>query len=538
MMRKETNNPTSNSPFDSSPDAEATIAKLQQHDDLVSDKIIKSLSTLKEPPESVNLGGGESRKLIRNGLEEEGSEDEERGTSFQHQPSNNNNQESILDPVKAQERAEQLKEKLEREKELQNAVDRSEKETHRVALKTEDALNALDGKPLAKIDSVESSSELKLSTDKKVESYAKPTETEIKHEEIKKQEAPVVEEKKETTNEKSNGDEKTIITANQIQSPKKNSTNDKPTEQSPIKVPANDTQSQTKNEVIVPPQKDKIIAENATVSTQVVDVLKGMGQIKESAPKIVLNKTLDNEEKETKEAVSDLNVAIGILEKKLSLINQAKSTGDKKSIYLVDGENKKQDKDDVAAASRSQIELDNSLKLLEKVMSVAKKVGKTKQKSKVATVPPPPNQSEKKITNVQRSHIQPSINRQQQQPITLDVQEDARYFPSQRFFQKPSELEEYDLLEDESNKRDSIYRYPIVGDSFIVPVKRNKIPAFKSRNSQKQTYARSYTGYYNNKNNNNWNYRKSTLTRPFYPYSNYNRQFYYYQQPWSQYPRY
>ena len=594
MMRKD--NPTSSSSYDSSPDAEATIAKLQQHDDLVSDKIIKSLSTLKEPPESLNLGGGESRKLIRNGSEEEGSEDIDRGISSfqQHQPSasTNNNEESLLDPVKAQERAEELKAKLEREKELENAVDRSEKETHSVALKTEEALDALDGKPLAKAESgsVDRALESKLSTDKKInlstpikEAESSETKheeikkqealpviekketTETKHEETKQQDAPLVTEKKETTNkhdeiktqeappvtekkeapsEKKNGDEKTVITTNQIQSPKENFINDKPSEQSQIKIPANDTQSQTKNVVIIPPQKDKIIAENATVSTQVVDVLKGMGQIKESAPKTVLNKTLDNEEKETKEAVSDLNVAIGILEKKLSLINQAKSTGDKKSIYLVDGESKKPDKDDVAAASRSQIELDNSLKLLEKVMNVAKRVGKPKQKSEVASVPPPQNQSEKKITNTQRSHIQPSIRsrQRQQQPMALVVQENAQYFPQQSFI--PSQIEEYDLLEDENNnKRQSINRYPtVVGDSFIVPVmKRNKIPALKNVNSQRQTYTRSYTRYYNNNrsnNNNNWNYRKSALTRPFYPYSNYNKQFYYYQQPWSQYPRY
>ena len=590
MMRKD--NPTSSSSYDSSPDAEATIAKLQQHDDLVSDKIIKSLSTLKEPPESLNLGGGESRKLIRNGSEEEGSEDIDRGISSfqQHQPSTstNNNEESLLDPVKAQERAEELKAKLEREKELENAVDRSEKETHSVALKTEEALDALDGKPLAKAESgsVDRALESRLSTDKKInlstpikEAESSETKheeikkqealpviekketTETKHEETKQQDAPLVTEKKETTNkhdeiktqeappvtekkeapsEKKNGDEKTVITTNQIQSPKENFINDKPSEQSQIKIPANDTQSQTKNVVITPPQKDKIIAENATVSTQVVDVLKGMGQIKESAPKTVLNKTLDNEEKETKEAVSDLNVAIGILEKKLSLINQAKSTGDKKSIYLVDGESKKPDKDDVAAASRSQIELDNSLKLLEKVMNVAKRVGKPKQKSEVASVPPPQNQSEKKITNTQRSHIQPSIR--SQQPMALVVQENAQYFPQQSFI--PSQIEEYDLLEDENNnKRQSINRYPtVVGDSFIVPVmKRNKIPALKNVNSQRQTYTRSYTRYYNNNrsnNNNNWNYRRSALTRPFYPYSNYNKQFYYYQQPWSQYPRY
>ena len=594
MMRKD--NPTSSSSYDSSPDAEATIAKLQQHDDLVSDKIIKSLSTLKEPPESLNLGGGESRKLIRNGSEEEGSEDIDRGISSfqQHQPSasTNNNEESLLDPVKAQERAEELKAKLEREKELENAVDRSEKETHSVALKTEEALDALDGKPLAKSKSgsVDRALESKLSTDKKIylstpikEAESSETKheeikkqealpviekketTETKHEETKQQDAPLVTEKKETTNkhdeiktqeappvtekkeapsEKKNGDEKTVITTNQIQSPKEKFINDKPSEQSQIKIPANDTQSQTKNVVIIPPQKDKIIAENATVSTQVVDVLKGMGQIKESAPKTVLNKTLDNEEKETKEAVSDLNVAIGILEKKLSLINQAKSTGDKKSIYLVDGESKKPDKDDVAAASRSQIELDNSLKLLEKVMNVAKRVGKPKQKSEVASVPPPQNQSEKKITNTQRSHIQPSIRsrQRQQQPMALVVQENAQYFPQQSFI--PSQIEEYDLLEDENNnKRQSINRYPtVVGDSFIVPVmKRNKIPALKNVNSQRQTYTRSYTRYYNNNrsnNINNWNYRKSALTRPFYPYSNYNKQFYYYQQPWSQYPRY
>ena len=525
MTRKE--NPTS--PFDSSPDAEATIAKLQQHDDMVSEKIIKSLSTLKEPPESVNLGGSESRKLIRNGLEEE-----DRGASFLHQPFPNN-RESLLDPVKAQERAEELKVKVEREKELQNAVDRSEKETHHVALKTEEALNALDGKPLAKISDI--SPELKLSTDKKVkESDGKPQSTkevettETKHEEIKKQESPPVTEKKEiTSSEKTSDEEKKIITTNQIQNPKENSTIDKPIEESSNKIAANDTQSQTKNTVLVPPQKDKIIAENATVSTQVVDVLKGIGQIKESPPKTVLNKTLDNEEKETKEAVNDLNVAIGILEKKLSLINQAKSTGDKKNIYLVDGENKKQDKDDVAAASRSQIELDNSLKLLEKVMSVAKRVGKPKPKSEVVAVTSPSNLSEKRKTNTQRSRIQPSIDRQHK-PIALNVQENARYFQ-----QQPSEVEEYDLLdEDENNKRASIYRYPVVDDSFIIQVKRNKIP-FKSLNLQKQRYTR----YNSDKNNNNnWNYRKSAITGPFYPYNSYYNRPYYYQQLWSQYPRY
>ena len=290
MMRKD--NPTSSSPYDSSPDAEATIAKLQQHDDLVSDKIIKSLSTLKEPPESLNLGGGESRKLIRNGSEEEGSEDIDRGISSfqQHQPSasTNNNEESLLDPVKAQERAEELKAKLEREKELENAVDRSEKETHNVALKTEEALNALDGKPLAKAESgsVDRALESKLSTDKKInlstpikEAESSETKheeikkqealpiiekketTETKHEETKQQDAPLITEKKETTNkhdeiktqeappvtekkeapsEKKNGDEKTVITTNQIQSPKENFTNDKPSEQSQIKIPAND----------------------------------------------------------------------------------------------------------------------------------------------------------------------------------------------------------------------------------------------------------------------------------------------------------
>ena len=628
IMQKENNKPTATSSLDSSSDAEATIAKLQQHDDMLSDKFIKSLSSLKEPPDSVALGDDASQKLIRNMTEERGEE----GVPFELHPSANyqEKEESLLDPVRAQERAEELKEKAEREKELQKAVERSDKETHSIALKTEDALNALDGKPLSKISIRGGNNpELKLATPEKIESDVEPTPnrvvasekstTEIKPEETKKPEAPLVTEKKETTKEKPISEEnpKTVTNANQIQTPKENSTvnpiNEKPAEVRLIKLPANDTQSKTKTEVLgaqknkvvaenatvsiqvadvlkeigqikesapkavlavnktpdneekgtkeavkdlnvfLGAQKDKVVAENAAVSNQVVDVLKGIGQIKESAPKAVLavNKTLDNEEKETKEAVNDLNVAIGILEKKLSLINHAKSTGDtKKSIYLVDSDNKKQDTADVTAASRSKIELDNSLKLLEKVMNVAQRVGKQKQKPEVVAAPSSV-QSEKRTTNpIQRTKIQRPIlnNRQHQQPqeLNYDVQQNANFFPSQQFIQNPSGGAEYRLgnagdtfqleeIEDEGNKRDTIYRYP-VADSFIVPSKRNKIPSLNSPNNNKRQLISKR--YYNNNNNNNWNFRKGTVQRPFYtnPYSSYNRQAYY-QRPWS-YPRY
>lgn len=44
---------------------------------------------------------------------------------------------------------------------------------------------------------------------------------------------------------------------------------------------------------------------------------------------------METEEKETKEAVHDLNIAISILEKKLSYIEAAKNSGDNKAIYIV-----------------------------------------------------------------------------------------------------------------------------------------------------------------------------------------------------------
>ena len=64
-------------------------------------------------------------------------------------------------------------------------------------------------------------------------------------------------------------------------------------------------------------------------------------QIKETVDQnnnktIFSNSSVDTEEQETKEAVHDLNIAISILEKKLALINEAKKSGNKKAIYIVD----------------------------------------------------------------------------------------------------------------------------------------------------------------------------------------------------------
>ena len=189
------------------------------------------------------------------------------------------------------------------------------------------------------------------------------------------------------------------------------------------------------------PQRDTVVAANATVSSQVVDLLKGMGQIKSAAeaPKRISNITMEAEEKETKEAVKDLNTAIGILEKKLSLINQAKTSGDKKNIYLLDNEKKEKE-----TAIRSQIELNNSLKLLEKVMNVAERVK---------------DKGQKKNTEL--------IENNDKHETTRDVV--TRPLPQD---------EEYEILKDE--KRDKIYRYVLNNyrlQARVRQIKKMRVPA-------------------------------------------------------------
>ncbi|XP_066923323.1 titin homolog isoform X2 [Clytia hemisphaerica] len=488
-------------------DTEETISKLEQHDYLDSDKIVNTLSTLKEPPDSLALGGSETQRLMKN--EEENVKG---GLALNTEQPGDQEKAALLDPVKAQERATELAEKADRERQLKTALEKqareeSERENAKintveapkenpkpVPMTPENAMNALDGKPLAHQGKPEDVKDM----DKKVENV------------IEKQQANDVKKVNEIPKEE------------KVQLQQK-SVDEKPAETKSSLSESSSPKPSVKNDTTdTSQQREKVVAENATVSSQVVDVLKGIGQITEKAPKHIDNKTLDNEEKETKEAVSDLNVAIGILEKKISLINQAKSHGEKKNIYLLDGEKKKED----SATSRSQIELNNSIKLLEKVMNVAKRV-ESKHKEKHADIPTnvlPTNEEQKKKT--QRDSIrqpdpfeneitEPYDPDQEEAQYLQQPKEEAPYLPQQQL--NPTD-ETYEILED--GKRDTIYRYPTSTqetDSFIVqdPVKRSRIP-----NRSFYYQRRNMVPFYRNP----YNYQEqSYLSNRRYPYPWYPR---------------
>jgi len=552
---------------------EATIANLQQHDYLDSEKLVKTLSKLREPPDGLALGGDESRRLMKS--EEENVRG---GLALNSELSSEEEKASMLDPVKAQERASELMQKAEEEKELQKNLDNYQRKklserrktpsspsSSSTSLTPEDAMNALDGKPLPKInvgdekpattDKALQRSESKdpattttttttskaaenneSKTETAIDKTIKQTEEPIKHGENTTKtsfaQEPVVNQTATTnatntqtiSNKQETKETKAVV--NEIQTPKEenemakeNPINQKTSEEKPIKdvatispatlvspqsVPKGDTThplefetpkkdnspllESSSSKIESAPQRDTVVAANATVSSQVVDLLKGIGQIKSAAeaPKRISNSSMEAEEKETKEAVKDLNTAIGILEKKLLLINQAKTSGDKKNIYLLDNEKKERN-----TAIRSQIDLNNSLKLLEKVMNVAERVKVKGQKKNTDT------------------SIEKSNNKQE----TRDSIE--------RVVPRPLHEEEYDILKDE--KRDKIYRH--------VPYK------YRSQNGARQIKKTNVPRY------NRWLNFQSRRSRmvPFYrnPYNYIERSYFTgnrYPLPW--YPRY
>ena len=105
-----------------------------------------------------------------------------------------------------------------------------------------------------------------------------------------------------------------------------------------LKIPTNSTvfsDSQVQNNTQLVPSNSNI-HDNKTENKE-----NDQPQIKDAVDQknnktILSNSSVDTEEQETKEAVHDLNIAISILEKKLALINEAKKSGNKKAIYIVD----------------------------------------------------------------------------------------------------------------------------------------------------------------------------------------------------------
>ena len=380
-----------------------TIESLQDHDIIDSGRLTKSFSSRDDPPHRDTLYDKNIHNVMR--IHEHEDHENDDGGDRELNPENidtKNDEEksALLDPEKAQERAITLTDEREMQKKLasKNSNDYSERHQHTYESKesdhkeevhkfhedsihkkvddmtAEEALHALNGKTA-------------LPTKTKNEDSDKEKEKEPSSTQQKTQKG---EQKSNTEVKPTNTEVKPTASANVIQSPDTTTTN-----------PAN---------------KAEPVVANAAVSKEVVDLLKSLGQVKNSdsekkhetpasnqkdsekssssstitttqpttsasqsaATTSSSNSTasgsdtsIENEEKETKEAVHDLGVAIGILEKKLALINEAKVTGNKKNIFIVDEPAK-------TATVKSDIELNNNLRVLKKVIGVAERVTKKK----------------------------------------------------------------------------------------------------------------------------------------------------------------